>query len=70
MAGFWRLFRHWRKIRDCYQPHPDVVHLYFFSHHGFTHHYLHGHCLLDEYEEICEGSQKKSLVLLVDDADN
>ena len=65
MAGIRCLHSHRRKIRNCYQPDPYVVHLYFFSYRRLSYHYLHGNCVLDEHEKIYKSSQEKSLVLFV-----
>jgi hypothetical protein len=66
MAGFWRVIGHWRKNGYCYKPYQDVVYVYLIADAGLTHHYLHGACFLDEYQEIYSFCKEESIALSVD----
>ena len=59
MEGLWGAHRYWRQDGYCYQPNPDVVHVYFPAYPGLAHCHLHDPCLLDEYETLHEGEKKE-----------
>jgi len=65
MAGIWSSLCHRRKNGDCDQPHPNVVHVYFFANAGLSYNYLYDTCVLDEYETVYSFCQKKSAEVFV-----
>ena len=65
MECFWRLYRHWRQVRDRHQQDPPIFYLHLSADDGLSHYYLHGAGFLEEYEKVYLGGEAESLVLLV-----
>lgn len=59
MESIRRFVGHRRADGNCYQPHPDVVRLYFIPYVGVTHRHLHDSRFLDEHEALHPGCQEK-----------
>jgi len=57
--------RHGRKAWYCHLPHPDVVHLHFFSHTWFAGNRVHGIGFLDEPEAVRYDAPAQSIALVV-----
>ena len=66
MAGIRSLQRRRRKTRHRNEPHPPVVHLYFFSYPWFPAYYLHDPGFLDEYPELYAAESQESALVAVE----
>lgn len=65
MERLWRLYRNRRQAGNCIKQDPPVFYLCFDPYHGLTGHYLPRVGLLEKYQEVYLGGQKKPLVLFI-----
>lgn len=65
MECLWCLFGHRRQDGNCDHPDQAVFYLCLSSHDGFSYYYLYGTGIPEEYPEVCNGGEEKSLVLFI-----
>ena len=69
MECLWCLYCYWQPDGNCYEPHPAIFYLCVFVNNGLSYYYLYGARFLEKYQEVYDGSKKKSLVLFINSID-
>ena len=67
MECLWRLFGHWQPHGHFDEQDPSVFYVHFHPYDGLPDYHLYGAGFLAQYAEVYVGSEKKSVVLFVND---